>query len=55
MRLQLAELLLLVGQVLRQRGAVALEEANELFKVRVRVRVRVRVPLDEAHELASIK
>ena len=53
MRLQLAELLLLVGQVLRQRGAVALEEANELFKVRVRV--RVRVPLDEAHELASIK
>ena len=51
MRLQLAELLLLVGQVLRQRGAVALEEANELFKVRV----RVRVPLDEAHELASIK
>ena len=53
MRLQLAELLLLVGQVLRQRGAVALEEANELFKVRVRV--RVRAPLDEAHELASIK
>ena len=37
MRLQLAELLLLVGQVLRQRGAVALEEANELGSIKYKV------------------